>query len=95
MAASDVSHDTIADDVEHYLSEYFMIFPSLDITPNTSLIDSGIIDSTGASELVAFLEARYEITIQDDEFVPENLDSIAKISAFICRKLGVPAERVA
>lgn len=95
MATPDTSPDIIASEVEHYLSEYFMIFPSLNITPDTSLIDSGIIDSTGAAELVAFLEARYEITILDNEFVPENLDSIAKISAFICRKLGVSPERVA
>lgn len=88
MATQDISWEKIADDVHTYLREYFMLFPSMELSPSTSLIDSGIIDSTGASELVAFLEASYDFMIEDEEFVPDNLDSIAKIAAFVCRKLG-------
>lgn len=95
MATSDVSREQIAADVHAYLSEYFMLFPSMGLSPDTSLIDSGIIDSTGASELVAFLEARYDFMIEDEEFVPENLDSIDKIAAFVSRKLGARSESVA
>lgn len=95
MATQDISWEKIADDVHTYLREYFMLFPSMELSPSTSLIDSGIIDSTGASELVAFLEARYDFMIEDEEFVPDNLDSIEKIAAFVSRKLGVRSESVA
>jgi acyl carrier protein len=51
-----------------------------------SLTGRGILDSTGALELVMHLEERYGVTVQDDELHPDNLDSIDRISAFIARK---------
>lgn len=45
-----------------------------------------MIDSTGVLELVGFLEETFEIRIQDDELVPENLDTIDSIVAFVARK---------
>lgn len=89
MAPQHTSPESISEDVRAYLSEYFMLFPSMELTPQTSLIESGTIDSTGAAELVAYLESRYDFTILDEEFVPDNLDSIARITAFVSRKLGI------
>jgi acyl carrier protein len=51
-----------------------------------SLIDSGIIDSTGVLELVGYLEEHFDIRIEDDELVPENLDSIDNIVRYVGRK---------
>lgn len=51
-----------------------------------SLLEMNIIDSTGVLELVGFLEESFEITIEDDELIPENLDSLDKIENFIKRK---------
>ena len=51
-----------------------------------SLTARGILDSTGALELVLHLEERYGVTVQDEELHPDNLDSIDKIAAFIERK---------
>jgi acyl carrier protein len=51
-----------------------------------SFQERGIVDSTGILELVCHLQERYAITIDDDELVPENLDSIGKVSRFIERK---------
>lgn len=48
-----------------------------------SLIEEGLIDSTGVLDLVMFLEEAFGITIGDAEIVPENLDSIASIVAFV------------
>lgn len=53
-----------------------------------SLTARGILDSTGALELVMHLENRYGITVLDEELHPDNLDSIDKIAAFIGRKRG-------
>jgi acyl carrier protein len=48
-----------------------------------SLIDAGLIDSTGVLELVAFLEGEFGLRMADAEIVPENLDSIRAIVAFV------------
>jgi acyl carrier protein len=53
---------------------------------NDSLLELGLIDSTGALELVAFLEGKYGIAIDDNELDPTNLDSINKVVQFINRK---------
>lgn len=51
-----------------------------------SLLGNGIIDSTGALELVYFLESRFGVKVEDEEMVPENLDSVDNILAFLARK---------
>jgi acyl carrier protein len=53
-----------------------------------SLLETGVIDSTGVLELVAFIEETYGIKIDDEEIVPENLDSIANITLFVTQKLS-------
>jgi acyl carrier protein len=53
---------------------------------STSLIEAGVIDSTGVLELVGFLEETFEIRIDDEDLVPENLDSIDNIVRFVERK---------
>jgi acyl carrier protein len=58
-----------------------------------SLLEARIIDSTGVLELVAHVESEYAIKIEDDEMVPENLDSIASLVAFVGRKLEARASR--
>lgn len=56
------------------------------LTSETSLLQSGTIDSTGVLELVMFVEENYGIKIQDDELLPENLDSIQNVAEFVNRK---------
>jgi acyl carrier protein len=48
-----------------------------------SFLESGLIDSTGILEIIGFLEEQYAITIEDDEMVPENLDSVERIVVFL------------
>jgi len=55
-----------------------------------SFVDQGIIDSTGMLELVAFLEQQYRIKIEDEELIPDNLDSINNLVKFIEKKLHAP-----
>jgi len=51
-----------------------------------SLLDSGVIDSTGILELIEFLETEFGVHVEDDETVPENLDGIDRIAAYVERK---------
>jgi acyl carrier protein len=56
------------------------------LTDSASLLDLGVVDSTGVLEIMGFLESTFGVTVEDDEIVPENLDSIERIAAFVERK---------
>ena len=56
---------------------------------DASFIEQGIVDSTGVLELVSFLEQRYAVKLDDEDLVPDNLDSIHNLLAFLERKLHV------
>jgi acyl carrier protein len=74
--------------VRRFIGENFLFRDDGDaITHDASLLDAGIIDSTGVLELVSFLEATFGIEVQDEEMLPENLDSIRAISNYVSRKL--------
>jgi acyl carrier protein len=51
-----------------------------------SFMDLGILDSTGFLELITYLEETFGLTVKDEEMVPENLDSIDRLVAFVGRK---------
>lgn len=53
-----------------------------------SFMETGLIDSTGVLELVAFVEEKYGFKVADDELVPENLDSVANLAGFVVKKAG-------
>ncbi len=57
------------------------------LTDDTSFLESGIIDSTGMLELVGFLERTFGIRLEDEELIPDNLDSLRKLDRFVSGKL--------
>ncbi|MBI3951574.1 MAG: acyl carrier protein [Acidobacteria bacterium] len=71
--------------IRQFICDNFIVSQD-DFTDDNSMLDKQIIDSTGVLELVAFLEEQFEIRITDDEMVPENLDSVNRIGAFLSRK---------
>lgn len=74
-------------EIRQYILENFMYSDdSTELTGDLSLIDSGIMDSTGVLELVGFIEENFEIQVDDTELVPENFDSVDSITAYIQRK---------
>jgi acyl carrier protein len=83
--------DAIRDAVKAFVVENFL-FGDADhpLADTDSLIENGIIDSTGVLELVAFIEDRYGITVADADIVPANLDSLARIAAFVASKSPSP-----
>jgi acyl carrier protein len=60
------------------------------LTDGESLLGAGLIDSTGILELVTYLESAFGIVVQDEEIVPENLDSVDQIAAYVIRKQPLP-----
>lgn len=52
-----------------------------------SLMELGLLDSMGVLEMVTFLETRFGIRIPDDEVLPQNLDSVGRLTEFVRSKL--------
>jgi acyl carrier protein len=75
--------------IKKFIVDSFLYGSEDGLANDISLTRSGIIDSTGILELISFLETEFAITFQDDELVPQNLDSIELISEFIVRKTAV------
>ena len=70
--------------IRDFVQKNFFVSGALGDTD--SLLDQGIIDSTGVLEVVGFLESDFGIKVLDEEMLPENLDSIACIAAYVDRK---------
>lgn len=69
------------------VSNFYMPDPTV-LADDASLLDSGIIDSTGVLEIISFLEDTYGLTMEEADMVPENLDSITRISSYVSRRKG-------
>jgi len=77
----------IREAIRNFIFENFILDAEDHLKDDDSLLEKGVIDSTGVLELVAFIEEKYGFTVEDEELVPENLDSIRNIAEFILRKI--------
>jgi acyl carrier protein len=73
-------------EIRHFIVENFLYGQDDGFDDNVSLLEKGIIDSTGVLELVSFVEDKYGISVEDEELIPENFDSVANLSAYITKK---------
>jgi acyl carrier protein len=71
-----------------FITSNFLFDAQASLDEKESLLETGVIDSTGVLELIAFIEETYGIKIEDEEIIPENLDTILDISFFIKQKLS-------
>ena len=79
---------TIEADVRGFVTDNFLFGrKNVSLDGDDSLLEQGLIDSTGVLELVSFIENKFEIKVEDDDLVPDNLDSINRLIAFIEAKL--------
>lgn len=78
-----------AEAMRQFIIENFLFEEDENLKEDTSFLENGIIDSTGILELVAFLEETYEITVEDEELIPENLDSIANVVNYLKQKKAI------
>ena len=77
-----------AAELKEFICNNFMLREGPEsLNDDDSFLENGVIDSTGVLELVSFIEEKYEIKVEDEELVPENLDSINNLVAYIGRKL--------
>jgi acyl carrier protein len=59
-------------------------------TDEASLLREGIIDSLGVVELVEFVQKQFGVKVDQQEVIPENFDSVTRLSAYVRRKLTSP-----
>lgn len=78
----------IKDKIRGFIVENFLFGNAEGLEDGTSFLEDGIIDSTGVLELVSFIEETYSFTVEDEELVPENLDSINNVTAYLQRKIN-------
>lgn len=76
----------IREQIKAYVIDTFLFGDGNGLENQSSFLDEGIIDSTGILELVAYLEDNFSITVEDEELIPEHLDSIDNITAFLGKK---------
>ena len=79
---------SVIEAVRKFLVEQEYIKPAELIDESESMLERGMIDSVGVLNLVAFLEDRYEIKIEDDDLMPENFDSLAAINNYVRKKIA-------
>ena len=73
--------------IRDFVVENFLFGESNGLKDDSSFLDEGIIDSTGILELVSFLEEEFSIRIEDEELIPENLDSVNNMVAYLDKKI--------
>jgi acyl carrier protein len=76
----------IEQQLRNFIATNFLYGQEATMSADASLLEGGIVDSTGMLEMIAHLEETYGFSIDDDELVPENLDSIQNLVAFVQRK---------
>ena len=79
----------IKQQIKQFFEDNFMAEFDNNFTDDDSFLENGIIDSTGVLELIMFLEENYEIKVEDDEVIPENVDSFKNLELYINRKINV------
>ncbi len=74
--------------IRTFIVENFLFGQDEGLKDDSSFLDEGIIDSTGILELVNFLEEEFSVTVDDEELIPENLDSISNVVGYLEKKLN-------
>jgi len=88
---------TVEEQIRQFIEDNFLFRGEAErVEREESLLEAGLIDSTGVLELVGFIENEFAIPVADAEIVPENLDSIATITDYVTGKqAAVPRSKAA
>ena len=78
----------IKEQIRTFLTANFYVSDPTALEDEASLLDRGIIDSTGVLEVIFFIEETFGLKVEDNEMLPENLDSIERIAKFVSSKKG-------
>lgn len=74
--------------IRAFLTSNFYVADPASLEDGVSLLERGIIDSTGVLEVIFFIEETFGLKVEDSEMLPDNLDSIDRIADYVSRKLN-------
>jgi len=79
--------EQLVEELRHFItSDILFGRDDLVIGDDAPLFDEGLVDSVGLMRLVAYLEEHYRLAIGDEELMPENFGTIARLAAFVAQK---------
>ena len=80
---------SIENEVRDFIATELSWDGSIDeLSADYPLLEQEVVDSLGIFKIISFLESKYDIEIDDEELVPENFESIAKITGLVSGKVG-------
>ena len=71
---------------KYVLENYLFTEDENELNNDDSFLQKGILDSTGILEIINLIEDEFKVKVDDDEMIPENLDSVNNIVAFVGSK---------
>jgi len=79
--------------IRDFLAETFMFSgKGFTLQDDASLLEAGVVDSTGILELIVFVEDTFDVQIPDEDIVPENFDSVERIAKYVDGRTGQPPD---
>ncbi len=79
--------------LKEFIVENFYVSDADALTADTSLIQGGYVDSTGMLEVVGFVEEHFSVQVAEEELIPENFETIARIVAYLDGKRALQGPR--
>jgi acyl carrier protein len=80
---------SVESSIRHYILQNLLFTDDeTRLSDSVSLLDDGIVDSTGVLELVMFVEETFGFSVEDKEIIPENFDSVERLARYVRSKTG-------
>jgi acyl carrier protein len=80
--------DEICCKIKRYIVDKFPISRARNLKDEDPLLEIGVLDSLGVLDVVAFIEKEFQITLSDEDLLPEHFQSVASLAAFVSQKLN-------
>ena len=83
---------SLQEDIRNFIVDNFLFGEDGGLKDDSSFLAEGIVDSTGIMQLVSYIQEQHLIFVEDEELIPDNLDSIKKVTSFIeAKKMALAA----
>ncbi|HEY5512843.1 MAG TPA: acyl carrier protein [Geomonas sp.] len=83
---------SLQEDIRTFIVDNFLFGEDGGLKDDSSFLAEGIVDSTGIMQLVSYIQEQHLIFVEDEELIPDNLDSIKKVTSFIeAKKMALAA----
>ena len=87
VLSPDLATEQIEAEIREFLVNNFIFDPSVELDGKDSLMENGIVDSTGILEVLMWVESNFGVHVEDSEVLPENFDSIGNMTRYVKSKV--------